>query len=194
GGGAGNGGGGGGPGGPNATKVALGQPTVGIDNGGGGGVTPSSLGSAGMLIASGLSCITALLGIIIAIVALLALLQGGYGPFLRALLPGKRATVVGATGKADAVKGGRKNANQAAQRGASLGDGALRWQNGGMADARGQRDGYNDDAGYDDWDEWDAPPRSRGSRAGRGREDDAAYPPRGAGTRNRPSRSSRADW
>ena len=207
--GSGNGGGVTGPGGPDATKVALAQPTIGIDNSGGGGITPSSLGSQGMLIATGLSCITALLGIIIAVVALLTLLQGGYGPFLRALALGKRAAETGATGKGSAKDGksagknAGRNANRANQRGTAVGDGTLRWQNdsgrSGALNTNGRHNAYDDDwdsqGTYDDggWDSWDAPQRG-GSRADTGRS--AAYSPRSnGGLRNSPSsRSRRDDW
>lgn len=50
----------------------------------------TSLGSNGLTIAVILSCVAGALGIIIASVALSALVRGGYGPFLRALLPGRR--------------------------------------------------------------------------------------------------------
>ncbi|MGH2515516.1 MAG: hypothetical protein ACRDHP_07655, partial [Ktedonobacterales bacterium] len=92
GGGGGNGGGGGGPAGPNVTRVVFSQPTFGAnDNSPLQGLTPSAFGSNGLLLASTLSCVVALLGVIIAAIALLVLVRGGYGPYLKALLRGKRA-------------------------------------------------------------------------------------------------------
>lgn len=73
--------------GPQPTKVSFAQPTIGASGGGGpvgasGGVT-----SSGLLIATLLSCGVTIMGIIIAAVALTKLVRGGYGPFLKALLP-----------------------------------------------------------------------------------------------------------
>jgi hypothetical protein len=97
---AGNGGGGnngGGTGGspdssgPQPTKVVLAQPTVGVDgNSGDQGFTSSVFGSNGLLIATSLSCIVALLGLVTAGIAISVLVQKGYGPFLRGLWYGKR--------------------------------------------------------------------------------------------------------
>src|SRR5579859_5830111 len=85
-------GGGGGPAGPNVTRVVYSQATVGTnDNSPLQGITPSAFGSNGLLLASTLSCVVAILGVIIAAIALLVLVRGGYGPFLKALLGGKRA-------------------------------------------------------------------------------------------------------
>ena len=68
------------------------QPTVGAGaNGVGGVLDPAAFGSNGLLLAASMSCVVAILGLIIAVVALYVLLHGGYGPFLRALLLGKRA-------------------------------------------------------------------------------------------------------
>jgi hypothetical protein len=78
--------------GPQPTKVVFTQPNGG--NGGGGplgGLSPSTIGSSGLLFAATGSCIVALLGLIVAAIALMVLVQGGYGPYLRALLRGKRA-------------------------------------------------------------------------------------------------------
>src|SRR5579859_1776258 len=92
GGGGGGQGGGGGPAGPNVTRVVYSQATVGAnDNSPLQGITPSAFGSNGLLLASTLSCVVAILGVIIAAIALLVLVRGGYGPFLKALLGGKRA-------------------------------------------------------------------------------------------------------
>src|SRR5579859_5459712 len=92
GGGGGGQGGGGGPAGPNVTRVVYSQATVGTnDNSPLQGITPSAFGSNGLLLASTLSCVVAILGVIIAAIALLVLVRGGYGPFLKAMLGGKRA-------------------------------------------------------------------------------------------------------
>ncbi len=78
--------------GPQPTKVVFAQPTVGAGASGAGGVLdPAAFGSNGLLLAASLSCMVAILGLVIAVVALYVLLHGGYGPFLRALLLGKRA-------------------------------------------------------------------------------------------------------
>jgi hypothetical protein len=78
--------------GPQPTKVVFAQPTVGAGaNGVGGVLDPAAFGSNGLLLAASMSCVVAILGLIIAVVALYVLLHGGYGPFLRALLLGKRA-------------------------------------------------------------------------------------------------------
>lgn len=78
--------------GPQPTKVVFAQPTVGAGADGAGGVLdPAAFGSNGLLLTASLSCMVAILGLVIAVVALYALLHGGYGPFLRALLLGKRA-------------------------------------------------------------------------------------------------------
>jgi hypothetical protein len=93
------GGGGGGGGNPNdpgsggqATKVVLAQPTYGASTDTSGeGISVASFGSNGLLFASLMSCIVGLLGIVVAVIAVRILRRDGYGPFLRALLLGKRA-------------------------------------------------------------------------------------------------------
>ena len=93
----GNGGGGGGGGsggdtGPQPTKVVFTQQNGGSGGGGPlGGLSPSTIGSNGLVFAATGSCIVALLGLIVAAIALMVLVQGGYGPYLKALLRGKRA-------------------------------------------------------------------------------------------------------
>ncbi len=78
--------------GPQPTKVVFAQPTVGAGASGAGGVLdPAAFGSNGLLLAASMSCVVAILGLVIAVVALYVLLHGGYGLFLRALLLGKRA-------------------------------------------------------------------------------------------------------
>lgn len=74
---------------PQPTHSALSQPTVGVST----PIVPatnSSLGSNGLAIATILGCVTGVLGLVIGSVALRALLRGGYGPFLRTLLPGAK--------------------------------------------------------------------------------------------------------
>src|SRR5579872_5882427 len=128
GGGGGQGGGGGGPAGPNVTRVVFSQPTVGAsDNGPLQGLTPSAFGSNGLLLASTLGCVVAVLGIIIAAIALLVLVRGGYGPFLKALLRGKRA---------DRKRGDRAEAGSAAG-----------WSN-SQGSRQGPGMGYSSGAGY----------------------------------------------
>jgi hypothetical protein len=72
--------------------VVLSQPTFGSGGDGSAqGFSPAAFGSNGLLFATTLSCVVALLGLVVAIVALRILVRDGYGPFLRALLRGKRA-------------------------------------------------------------------------------------------------------
>lgn len=91
--GGGNDGGGGYQGsGPQPTRVVVVLPTVGAGSGSGiGGLSPAAFGSNGLLVATTLSCVIAILGIVIAVIALNVLIRTGYGPFLRALVLGKRA-------------------------------------------------------------------------------------------------------
>src|SRR5258708_2330405 len=90
------------------TKVVLSQPTFG--SGGDGsqqGFSPAAFGSNGLLFATTMSCVVALLGLIVAVVSIRILVRGGYGPFLRALLRGKRAgRKRGAKGRAAARSAG----------------------------------------------------------------------------------------
>ena len=90
--GGGGGGGSGGDVGPQPTKVVSQLPSSGSAGGGPlGGFGAGAFGSNGLLLAISSSCIVGLLGILIAAIALVVLLRGGYGPFLKALLRGKRA-------------------------------------------------------------------------------------------------------
>jgi len=78
--------------GPQPTKVVLSQPTIGaVDNGPLGGLDTTSNGANGVWIASLFGCFSAILGILVAAIALSVLVRGGYGPFLRALALGSRA-------------------------------------------------------------------------------------------------------
>ena len=72
------------------TQIDLSQPTVGASSAPAAVPVTTSLGSNGLTIAVILSCLTGVFGLILGSVALSALLRGGYGPFLRALLPGGR--------------------------------------------------------------------------------------------------------
>jgi hypothetical protein len=86
-----NGGGGGvinGPTGPQQTEVALSQPTVEGGSSPLGGLSTSSFGANGLLIATTLGCVVAVLGITVGAIAFYVLVQNGYGPFLRALALG----------------------------------------------------------------------------------------------------------
>jgi hypothetical protein len=77
-----------GPTGPQQTEVALSQPTVNSSSSPLGGLSPSSFGTNGLLIATTLGCVVAVLGIAVGAIAFYALVQNGYGPFLRALALG----------------------------------------------------------------------------------------------------------
>jgi hypothetical protein len=74
--------------GPDVTRVVFAQPTAASDTGGTmQGLASSAVTSNGLLVAATLSCVTALLGLTVAVIALVVLVRGGYGPFLRGLLP-----------------------------------------------------------------------------------------------------------
>ena len=80
---------GGGSGGAQPTTVVLSQPTVSSSSGGPSQVASSSnFGTNGLVIATLLGCVVALLGVIVGAFALRALVRSGYGPFLRALVRG----------------------------------------------------------------------------------------------------------
>jgi hypothetical protein len=163
--------GGGGDIGPQPTKVVSQLPSAGGGGGGTfGGLSPGAIGSNGLLLATTSSCIVSLLGLLIAAIALSVLLRGGYGPFLKALLRGKRA--------------GRKGAGAGSLAGASASK---------MGNRFGFGDGPNDDDGWseprwsrDDFDnnDWPAP---RGS----GADFDVR---RGGSSRSRSRGVSRDDW
>lgn len=75
-----------------STKVVLAQPTYGGgSDSSGAGFSVAAVGSNGLLFASVISCIVGILGIVVAVIAIQILRRDGYGPFLRALLLGKRA-------------------------------------------------------------------------------------------------------
>lgn len=78
--------------GPLPTRVALSQPTAIGGPASTQGGSSSGFGSNGLLIATLLGCVIAVLGISIGAFALNALVRSGYGPFLRALLQGERRT------------------------------------------------------------------------------------------------------
>ncbi len=69
-------------------------------------IAPAAPTLTGVTIATGLTCVTAIVGLLIAIITLRILLRGGYGPFLRALLFGtKRARGAQRDATADADGG-----------------------------------------------------------------------------------------
>lgn len=74
---------------PQPTQIDLSQPTAGASLPTTAPAT-TTLGSNGLTIAVTLSCLTFILGLVVGCAALMVLLRGGYGPFLRALLPGGR--------------------------------------------------------------------------------------------------------
>lgn len=187
----GNGGGGAGtggdtPNGPQPTKVVLSQPTIGASDGGPlGGINATSNGANGVLIASLFGCVTMILGILVAAVALSVLVRGGYGPFLRALALGKRASSQ-TKGSADAVLSNQTGK----QRQAWNDDG---WSAQGQSFARARE--------YDD----ELPRRGSGGMWQDGQDDDYASsqawqqpnnrrPPSNPRTAPRTGRRSRADW
>ncbi|HKV85856.1 MAG TPA: hypothetical protein VJN88_14985 [Ktedonobacterales bacterium] len=72
---------------PQPTKVNFAQPTVGLSANSAQANATGGVTSSGLLIAALMSCGVMILGVVIAGIALSMLLRGGYGPFLRALLP-----------------------------------------------------------------------------------------------------------
>ncbi len=89
-------------GGAQPTKVVLAQPTVSSGSDSPlGSLSPGAISSNGLLLATSLSCVVAILGLIVAVIAMSRLINGGYGPFLKVLVLGKRAG--GPRGKAGAV-------------------------------------------------------------------------------------------
>ncbi len=165
----GGGGGGGGGGyqgsGPQPTRVVNAIPTAGA--GGDGGLqalSPAAFGSNGLLLATTFGCVIAILGIIIAVIALNVLLRTGYGPFLRALVLGKRAGQMGVAPAGALGDGGR----------------AGRWANWNDEDAN---DG-EDDQGY----------RGGGGPARGAPAPSRAPVPSRAPQRQAPGSRSRPDW
>jgi hypothetical protein len=164
--------------GPQPTKVVFTQPTAGAGGGGPlGGFSPTTFGSNGLLLATTSSCIVSLLGLIIAAIALSVLLRGGYGPFLRALLHGRRAGL--ARGQATATGGnGPAGASGSASRfGFGPGESFGRTRDGFSGDPRPSRQSGFD---YDQYDQ--RGPRQPGASGPAGR----TPPP--------PGRGSRPDW
>lgn len=74
------------------SPVANAQPTVGAGASVDATGLPGASGPNGMQIAVISSCVTTILGLIVSIVAYRVLIRGGYGPFLRMLFLGKRAS------------------------------------------------------------------------------------------------------
>jgi len=169
---------------PQPTKLVLSQPTVGSGGGGfGGGV--AGLGDSSMFVAVVLGCVTSVLGIVIGGVALLALIRSGYGPFLRALVLGKRARPQGApTGKAAKGRNGKDapaRAGARGQPGQRVGDGTLNYQETG-------------DLGGDLWRNVDARQSGRQPRvSGPARNPRDLRDPREAGDARRRRESAYAD-
>ena len=200
--------------GPQPTKLVLSQPTVGSGGGGFGGGA-AGLGDSSMFIAVILGCVTSVLGIVIGGVALLALIRNGYGPFLRALLLGKRARPTPATaGKATSDRnkaGGGKGARAgvAGEPGRRVGDGTLNYQetgdlggglwgdSDGRQGGRTSRDPHDPRGGRDD-DYLDYPADPRDSGRGRAvRQPPRSDPRSRAGASRPPSRPanrSRDGW
>ncbi|HEX9035930.1 MAG TPA: hypothetical protein VF808_02975 [Ktedonobacterales bacterium] len=72
---------------PTPTLDPLIVPTTVPSSGSGLTTTALSTSSAGIALALGMSCLTTIAGLIIAILTLRALIRTGYGPFLRVILP-----------------------------------------------------------------------------------------------------------
>lgn len=76
------------------TSTPAGSPTPAavatISAGSAGSIAPAAPTLTSATIAVGLTCVTAVIGLIIAVVTLSALLRGGYGPFLRAMMFGSK--------------------------------------------------------------------------------------------------------
>jgi hypothetical protein len=89
---------------PEPTSGAFSQPTVGVSTPVAPATNPA-LGSSGLAIATVLGCVTGVLGLLLGSIALTVLLRGGYGPFLRTLLPGAKRRM--ARARAAGRAGGR---------------------------------------------------------------------------------------
>ncbi|HEU5440274.1 MAG TPA: hypothetical protein VFU88_13370 [Ktedonobacterales bacterium] len=176
--GGGGGGGGGGDVGPQPTKVVFSQPTAGAGSGSPlGGLSPTTFGSNGLLLATTSSCIVSLLGLIIAAIALTVLLRGGYGPFLRALLHGRRAGLARGQATASGGNGTAGAAGDARHFGFGPGESFGRTRDGFSGEPRpSRRSGFD----YDQYDQ--RSPRQLGTSRSAGR----TPPP--------PGRGSRSDW
>lgn len=88
-----------------ATTTPIGSPTPAavptISAGSAGSISPAAPPLAGATIATALTCVTTVIGLILAVVTLTILLRGGYGPFLRALIFGGKKGKQDADGSAD---------------------------------------------------------------------------------------------
>ena len=98
------------PTGPQQTEVALSQPTVEGGSSPLGGISSSTFGANGLLIATTLACVVAVLGIAVGAIAFYALVQNGYGPFLRALALGANGRKRRKSGTDDAGRGKARGA------------------------------------------------------------------------------------
>jgi hypothetical protein len=96
--------------GPQQTEVALSQPTVEGGSSPLGGISSSTFGANGLLIATTLGCVVAVLGIAVGAIAFYALVQNGYGPFLRALALGTNGRKRRKSGTDDAGRGKARGA------------------------------------------------------------------------------------
>ncbi len=142
-------------GGPQPTKVVLAQPTFQAGTDINGGPSDALSGANGLVLATVVGCVTGVLGIIIAAISLMVLVRGGYGPFLKQLLRGKR--------------GAKRGKNGGGKRGASGGEFeplALGGESGEVSTyGRAYDDRLEDDdlpSGYGNaWERSATPPRAR---------------------------------
>lgn len=179
---------------PADTPTPFAVPT--ISAGAAASVTAAAPTTTGITIAAGLTCITTIIGLVIAIITLRSLLRGGYGPFLRALVFGSKARGAGGGASAKATSG---------QWDASH---TLNYRSGPDAREepmfpRGARDEF---AGYDPYDQPGGSSRRSGSRGGsRSRRDErdarsgrraerANAPSRARDGRRAPSTTRRNGW
>jgi hypothetical protein len=141
-------------------------------------VTPAiSTSSSGVEVAFVLSCVTSIAGLIIAVVTLTALIRGGYGPFLRALMPRwlRRKTNDKLPGKAEQPV----LRYQPSAHGPETGFDLYAEAPSPRGPRRDSRRSASRQVARDEWQDWDAPParqprasqarRGSSSRASRGR-------------------------
>ncbi|HZC05965.1 MAG TPA: hypothetical protein VE338_10015 [Ktedonobacterales bacterium] len=173
---------------PSGSPTPVAVPT--ISAGTSGLIAPAAPALAGATIATTLTCVTTIIGLLIAVVTLTNLLRGGYGPFLRALIFGGKRK--GKNGEPDGLDEGHWDASR-----------TLNYRPGPGA--------YDDPfASYNSFDEPDSARRGAASRSGsrngsrgdrrdrRERGDRAAgvsAPHRRSGARHRvPASSRRNGW
>ncbi len=120
-----------------------------------GSIAPATPSMVGIIIATVLTCIMGVAGLVITYMTLTRLLRGGYGPFLRAMVFGSKGT--GASDAASTGDGGIWDASHTLN---------YRPRSGERSNSRTSNDARDE---YDDYQEGAPRRRSGDSRSGRGR-------------------------